>query len=92
VLDRTTSDHLPLAADRIATLVRAILEKRGATRPVGRDDALTDCGISSLDMVNLMLAVETEFNLKIPDRDMTPTNFRTIARIEALIAKLQQAA
>jgi acyl carrier protein len=92
VLDRTTSDHLPLAADRIAALVRAILEKRGAARPVGRDDTLTDCGISSLDMVNLMLAVETEFDLKIPDRDMTPTNFRTIARIEELIAKLQKAA
>ena len=92
MLDRTTSDHLPLEADRIAALVRAILEKRGAARPVGRDDALTDCGISSLDLVNLMLAVETEFDLKIPDRDMTPTNFRTIARIEALIGKLQQAA
>jgi len=92
VLDRTASDHLPRAADRIAALVRAILEKRGAARPVGRDDALSDCGISSLDMVNLMLAVETEFDLKIPDRDMTPSNFRTIARIEALIEKLLQAA
>ena len=92
MLDRTTSDHLPLAADRIAALVRAILEKRGAVRPVGRDDALSDCGISSLDMVNLMLAVEAEFDLKIPDRDMTPANFRTIARIEALVDKLRQAA
>ena len=92
MLDRTASDHLPRAADRIAALVRAILEKRGAARPVGRDDALSDCGISSLDMVNLMLAVETEFDLKIPDRDMTPSNFRTIARIEALIEKLLQAA
>jgi acyl carrier protein len=92
VLDRTASDHLPRAADRIAALVRVILEKRGAARPVGRDDALSDCGISSLDMVNLMLAVETEFDLKIPDREMTPSNFRTIARIEALIEKLLQAA
>jgi acyl carrier protein len=92
VLDRTNSDRLSLAADRIAALVRAILEKRGAVRPVGRDEALSDCGISSLDMVNLMLAVEAEFDLKIPDRDMTPTNFRTIARIEALVDKLQQAA
>jgi len=92
VLDRTTSNTVSLAADRIAALVRAILEKRGASRPVGRDDALSDCGISSLDMVNLMLAVETEFQLKIPDRDMTPANFRTVARIEALVEKLQQAA
>jgi acyl carrier protein len=92
VLDRTNSDHLALAADRIAALVRAILEKRGAARPVERDEALSDCGISSLDMVNLMLAVEAEFDLKIPDRDMTPANFRTIARIEALVDKLRQAA
>jgi acyl carrier protein len=92
VLDRTASDHLPLASDRIAALVRAILEKRGAARPVGHDDALTDCGISSLDMVNLMLAVETEFDLKIPDREMTPSNFRTVAMIEALVEKLQKAA
>jgi acyl carrier protein len=92
VLDRTNSNRLALTADRIAELVRAILEKRGAARPVGRDDTLTDCGISSLDMVNLMLAVEAAFDLKIPDRDMTPANFRTIARIEALVEKLQKAA
>jgi acyl carrier protein len=92
VLDRIASNDLSLTADRIGALVRTILEKRGAARPVGRDDALGDCGISSLDMVNLMLAVETEFQLKIPDRDMTPANFRTVARIEALLEKLQQAA
>ena len=92
MLDRTASNSHSLTADRIAALVRAILEKRAAARPVGHDDALSDCGISSLDMVNLMLAVETEFDLKIPDREMTPSNFRTIAQIEALVAKLQQAA
>jgi len=92
VLDRTASNSLSLTAERIATLVRAILEKRAITRAVGPDDALTECGISSLDMVNLMLAVEGEFDLKIPDRDMTPSNFRTMARIEALVEKLQKAA
>ena len=41
-------------------------------------------------MVNLMLAVEAEFDVKIPDRDMTPANFRTVARIEALVGALLQ--
>jgi acyl carrier protein len=91
VLDRTNSNVSALAAERITALVRAILEKRAITRAVGRDDVLGECGISSLDLVNLMLAVETEFELKIPDRDMTPANFRTIARIEALVGKLQAA-
>ena len=43
-------------------------------------------------MVNLMLAVETEFDVKIPDRDMTPSNFRSLGRIEALLAGLLQSA
>jgi len=55
-----------------------------------RDRDLTEAGLTSLDMVNLMLAVEAEFDLKIPDRDMTPANFRTIARIDALVGALLQ--
>ncbi len=39
-------------------------------------------------MVNLMLAVEAEFGVKIPDREMTPSNFRSIARIAKLLRGL----
>ncbi len=92
MLDRINSDRLSLAADRITALVRAILAKRSIACAVDLNDDLSACGISSLDMVNLMLAVETEFDLKIPDRDMTPANFRTVAQIEALVEKLQRAA
>ena len=49
---------------------------------------LSDLGISSLKMVNLMLAVEGEFDLSIPQGDITPENFRSIASIEALLARL----
>ena len=79
------------AADRVAALVRDILAKRAIERAVGRDEDLTDSGLSSLDMVNLMLAVEAEFDLKIPDRDMTPANFRSIARIDALVEDAESA-
>ena len=88
MLDRINSS----AADRITALVRQILAKRSIDRSVGRDEDLTESGLSSLDMVNLMLAVEGEFDLKIPDQDMTPSNFRSIARIEALVGALMQSA
>ena len=78
--------------DRIAGLVRQFLAKRSIERAVGRDEDLAECGLSSLDMVNLMLAVESEFDVKIPDRDMTPANFRTIARIDALVGGLLRGA
>ncbi len=87
VLDRKTSP----ATDRVTALVRQLLAKRSITHAVGCDDDLTEAGLSSLDMVNLMLAVEGEFDVKIPDADMTPANFRTIARIEALLGALQNA-
>ncbi len=75
-------------ADRIAELVRQILAKRGLDRAVDHDADLNEAGLSSRDSVNLMLAVETEFAVKIPDRDMTPANFRSITRIDGLIGKL----
>ena len=85
MLDRINSS----AADRIAALAQKLLAKRGIERALGRDQDLTESGLSSLDMVNLMLAVEAEFDLKIPDRDMTPANFRSVAQIDALVAALR---
>ena len=84
MLDRSANAE----TDRIAVLVRGLLAKRAIDRPVGRDDSLAEAGLSSLDIVNLMLAVEAEFGLKIPDREMTPANFRSIARIDALVRAL----
>jgi acyl carrier protein len=74
--------------ERVAQLVRQLLVKRSIDRLVGYDDVLSERGLSSLDLVNLMLAVETEFDIKIPDRDMTPSNFRSIAQIDKLVGAL----
>jgi acyl carrier protein len=62
--------------------------KQPITRPIDNDDDLRACGLSSLGLVNLMLSVETEFDLKIPEREMTPANFRSIARIAELVGEL----
>jgi acyl carrier protein len=37
-----------------------------------------------------MLAVEVEFDISIPDADLLPDNFRSIAAIEALVARARQ--
>jgi acyl carrier protein len=39
-------------------------------------------------MINLMLAIEVEFDLSIPQTDITPENFDSIASVEALVVKL----
>jgi acyl carrier protein len=87
VLDRTGNN----SAERVALLVRELLAKRAIDKPVGPNDSLTEVGLSSLDIVNLMLGIEAEFAVKIPDREMTPSNFRSIAQIDQLVSKLLDA-
>ena len=74
--------------DRVVGIVREILERRSVSRPILVDEDLREVGLTSLDMVNLMLAVEAEFDLKIPDADMTMVNFRSISAIDALVTSL----
>ena len=73
---------------RLLRLVEQILAGNAIIRSVAAEDGLTEIGLSSIDMVNLMLAVEAEFDIMIPQSDITPENFRSIAAIEALVAKL----
>jgi acyl carrier protein len=84
VLDRTDD----ILVDRVVVLVRKAMEKQSIGKPVGPDDDLRACGLSSLGLVNLMLSVETEFDLKVPERDMTPANFRSITSIVDLVRAL----
>jgi acyl carrier protein len=57
---------MPTRRERLVLLVGERLARRGVTKPVTADDDLRESGISSLDMVNLMLAVEAEFDVTIP--------------------------
>ena len=73
--------------ERIDGIVAGILQAKGL-RPVSAHQNLRDAGLSSLDLVNLMLAIEDAFELAIPEDKMTPTSFGTVAAIQALVAGL----
>lgn len=74
--------------ERLLTLVAQILGKPGEAQSIPLDARLSELGMSSIKMVNLMLAVEGEFDLSIPQNDITPENFRSVQSIEALLARL----
>jgi acyl carrier protein len=80
--------HPPIR-DRLLRLVGQILGKPAeAAFSLPTESRLSELGMSSIKMVNLMLAVETEFDLTIPQGDITPDNFRSVASVEALVARL----
>lgn len=73
-------------SERLISLVRAILGAGSVIpSPYPVDAQLSDLGVSSLKMVNLMLAVEVEFDIAIAQGDITPENFHSLQSIEKLV-------
>ena len=70
---------------RILTLVRTSLEKNAILVEISPDSRLADIGLSSVDMVALMLKLEAEFELIIPESEITPENFQSVETIERVI-------
>ena len=78
--------------DRITAIAVRMLFKRGVNTVPASTDNLREAGLTSLDMVNLMLAIEAEFDIEIPQSAMTPDNFDTVTAIENLVSVTAQAA
>ena len=77
--------------DRIADIVTRLLEQRMKAKRPGRDDDLRQAGLSSLDMVKVVLSLEQQFSVSIPEQAITPKHFRTIAAIDAMLENLPKA-
>jgi len=80
------SDSTP--RERLIGLIRQILGPPAASRPLPIDARLSELGMSSIKMVNLMLAIEVEFKLTIPQAEITPENFESIVSVEQLVRRL----
>jgi len=78
----------PAIRERLLQLVGQILGKPESAASLPVEARLSELGMSSIKMVNLMLAVEGEFDLTIPQGDITPDNFRSVATVEALVTRL----
>jgi acyl carrier protein len=72
--------------DRIVILVQGILEQNSVSAEVAAETRLVDIGLTSMDMVNLMLGVEAEFDFTIPQDKITPENFQSVATLERMVA------
>jgi acyl carrier protein len=77
---------------RITALVGDILAQNSITAAIGPDTLLVDIGLTSMDMVNLMLGVEAEFDFTIPQEQITPENFQSVQTLERLVTAQLQAA
>ncbi|MCK1745992.1 acyl carrier protein [Bradyrhizobium sp. 139] len=72
--------------DRIIKLVKGILVQNSLAADVTPSARLVDAGLTSMDMVNLMLGVEAEFDFTIPQSEITPENFQSVETLERMVA------
>lgn len=74
--------------------IRAVLSAHGRLgREVGHlsdEDDLYEAGMTSLARVNVMLALEGEFDVEFPDHMLNPAVFSSVAAIEAAIASIRK--
>jgi acyl carrier protein len=71
--------------DRVLALVKAILKQNSIAAEVDSESRLVDVGLTSMDMVSLMLGVEAEFDFTIPQSEITPENFQSIKTLQSMI-------
>jgi len=68
---------------RITEIVERI---SGRPLPIGTDESLFESGVlDSFALTDMVGALEREFSIRIPDSDLTPRKFESIARIEAYL-------
>lgn len=72
---------------RITTLVEEIFAANSLPGGVEPDTHLADAGLTSMEMVNLMLGVEAAFDLTLPQSDITPENFQSVETIARLVTQ-----
>lgn len=78
--------------NRIIKLVKGILEQNALSADFTPRAKLVDAGLTSMDMVNLMLGVEAEFDFTIPQSEITPENFQSVETLERMVASQLQLA
>jgi acyl carrier protein len=69
--------------ERILSIVRKV---SGKTEAPGPEESLFDSGfLDSFALPDMVSELEKEFGIKIPDTDLNPRKFETIARIQTYV-------
>jgi acyl carrier protein len=75
-----------LDATRRERLVRVLKSVTAQPLPADDQESLFESGLlDSFALPDLVSALELEFSIKVPDRDLNPRKFDSIARIDAYL-------
>ncbi len=84
MLDRVSDQ----ATKRVGAVVAEVMAKHGGIGAITPDAELGRLGLTSIDMVELMLGIEAEFDIAIPPSEITLQSFRSVSAISSLVTRL----
>lgn len=74
---------------RLAKFIQETLATNASNVPIDDDTRLIDRGfIDSIGLMELVGFIEQETGVRVPDEEVHPDNFQTIASMEAMIQRL----
>ncbi|HDR9266461.1 TPA: acyl carrier protein [Burkholderia vietnamiensis] len=76
--------------NEIRTILKHVANLEAAIDSIGDGDDLYDAGLSSLDTIQLMLAIEKHYNVEIPDEMLNRNLFRSVDALADAVASLQR--
>lgn len=72
-------------------IINKIIEQVTGVTNINPAESLKTSGISSLNLLMILDAIEEKLEIRIPDEELAMSNFETINSINRLIEKLQRA-
>ena len=73
-----------------ARVENSVIEvKKGIEPHINESNFITDGWLDSLDIMNLIMKLEEEFDIEIDPEDVLSENFESIEKIMALVDKCQ---
>ena len=77
---------MPTIETRLLDLLRPFLRLLPSEQTLAMDAELGKLGLDSLQSIDLLMALEQAFEVKIPDEKITVESFATPAHLLALVA------
>jgi acyl carrier protein len=71
--------------ERVVELLCQIANAQGVVLPSDKESLINSGVLDSFGLLEFLTAIEEEFKMKIPDKDLIPSNFDTIEKIQTYI-------
>jgi acyl carrier protein len=73
----------------LVKIVRSHLKYLAPTEPLGEDASLKNLGLDSMAAVTLLVDIEDEFDVALPDSEIIPATFETVASLWAAVQRVR---